>query len=122
MTALRGAAVSAQILEMRKIISEDTLSHSRSHLSAHQSQACLGPQLVGIAQAHGATPRYWTLTPQSNRWDTNLEALKSAKTLINPGVPATAAHPLGWSPALDAGCCGLTQQRASAAIYRPWPW
>jgi hypothetical protein len=50
-TALRADAVSPQILDMNKILSEYALRRALTHLSAEQSRGWLVPQLVGSVQA-----------------------------------------------------------------------
>ena len=60
-TALRGDAVSPQILGMGKIINEDALRRALSRMSAEQSKAWLAPRLMGSVQArteHPAGPGY----------------------------------------------------------------
>lgn len=55
-TDLRVDAVSPQIHEMNKIISEDALRRSLSRMSAEQSQAYLAPQLLSSLRAASITP------------------------------------------------------------------
>jgi hypothetical protein len=91
-TALRGDTVSAQILGMEKIISEDALRRSLSRMSAEQSQVWLGTQLLSSVQ--GALSTAWILDI-----DTTIKTLfgkqSGAEVSYNPhkpGRPSNALH------------------------------
>ncbi len=58
-TGLRGDRVSAQILGMSKIVSEDALRRALARLSAEESRNWLRPQLLSSVQAALDTP--WIL-------------------------------------------------------------
>lgn len=90
-TALRGDAVSPQILGMQKIISEDALRRALARMSAEQSQAWLAPQLIGSVQAALSTP--WILDI-----DTTIKPLygkpSGAQVSYNPHKPGRPSHAL----------------------------
>ena len=90
-TALRGDAVSPQILGMEKIISEDALRRSLSRMNAEQSQAWLAPQLLSSVQAALSTP--WILDI-----DTTIKPLygkqSGAEVSYNPHKPGRPSHAL----------------------------
>jgi hypothetical protein len=90
-TALRGDAVSPQILGMEKIISEDALRRSLARMSAEQSKAWLLPQLLTSVQAALSTP--WILDI-----DTTIKPLygkqEGAQVSYNPHKPGRPSHAL----------------------------
>jgi len=65
-TALRADAVSPQILDMNKILSEDALRRALTHLSAEQSRDWLVPQRLGSVQAALNSKRSATPSCASN--------------------------------------------------------
>ncbi len=90
-TGLRGDAVSPQILGMTKIISEDALRRSLLRMSTEQSEAWLGPQLLGSVQAALGTA--WILDI-----DTTIKPLygkqSGAEVSYNPHKPGRPSHAL----------------------------
>jgi len=90
-TGLRGDALSAQVLGMNKIISEDALRRALARMSAEQSQGWLAPQLLGSVQAALSTP--WILDI-----DTTIKPLygqqEGAQVSYNPRKPGRPSHAL----------------------------
>lgn len=90
-TGLRGDGVSPQILGMEKIISEDALRRALSRMSAEQSQAWLGPEIVRSVQGALSTP--WILDI-----DTTIKPLygkqDGAQVSFNPHKPGRPSHAL----------------------------
>jgi hypothetical protein len=90
-TGLRGDAVSAQILGMNKIISEDALRRALARMDAQQSAAWLAPQLLKSVQAALSTP--WVLDI-----DTTIKPLfgkqSGAEVSYNPHKPGRPSHAL----------------------------
>jgi hypothetical protein len=90
-TGLRGDTLSAQVLGMEKIISEDALRRALARMSAEQSQAWLAPQLLGSVQAALGTP--WILDI-----DTTIKPLygkqEGAQVSYNPHKPGRPSHAL----------------------------
>lgn len=90
-TGLRGDKVSAQVLGMNKVISEDSLRRALERLSAEQSQTWLVPQLLGSVRMALRTP--WILDI-----DTTIKPLygnqEGAQIGYNPHKPGRPSHAL----------------------------
>jgi hypothetical protein len=90
-TSLRGDALSAQVLGMRKIISEDALRRSLARMTHAQSSAWLCPQLLGSVRDALSTP--WILDI-----DTTIKPLygkqSGAVVSYNPHKPGRPSHAL----------------------------
>lgn len=92
MTALRGDAVSAQILGMKKIISEDALRHSLSRMSPQQSQEWLGPQPMGSVQAALSTSWILGIDTTIKPFYGKQSGAEVSHTPHKPGRPSHALH------------------------------
>jgi hypothetical protein len=90
-TALRGDGVSAQILGMKKVVSEDSLRRALARMSADESQSWLQPQLLASVGAALETP--WILDI-----DTTIKTLfgkqSGAEIGYNPHKPGRPSHAL----------------------------
>ena len=90
-TSLRGDGVSPQILDMSKIVSEDTLRRALGRMSADQSRDWLRPQLLTSVQPALGSP--WILDI-----DTTIKTLfgkqSGAEVSYNPHKPGRPSHAL----------------------------
>ncbi len=91
-TALRGDAVSPQILGMQKISSEDSLRRALSRMGAQQSQAWLAPQLIGSVQTALNTP--WILDVDTTTIKPLYGKQSGAQVSYNPHKPGRPSHAL----------------------------
>ena len=88
-TGLRGDALSAKVLGMKKIVSEDAMRRALSRMDAQQSQDWLCPHLLNSVQAASHTP--WILDI-----DTTIKPLfgkqSGAEVGYNPHKPGRPSH------------------------------
>ena len=89
-TGLRGDKVSAQVLGMNKVISEDSLRRALERMSAEQSHAWLGPQLLSSVRMALRTP--WVL---------------DIDTTIKPLFGKQAGAQIGYNPHQPGRPAGL---------------
>jgi Transposase DDE domain group 1 len=93
-TMLRSDQVSAQVLNMKRVMSEDAVRRALERMDAEQSSAWLCPQLLAsVSPALGRTGRDWVLDI-----DTTIKPLygkqEGAAVSYNPHKPGRPSHAL----------------------------